>query len=201
MSNFQPEFLGTEFFWWIGRVEYINDPAQMGRVKVRIFGYHLQDTEKVPTDKLPWCYTIHPTTSAAHSGVGNSPTGLRVGSWVIGFFLDGRKGQYPAVFGTWHGIHASQDIPAGGGSGGAGSNAGGLPSDGLGSLPGDAALKSLSQFGSGGGTVPPNGTANFGKKTGALGVAGKPSLSRIYTSDGKSAMVNSAVARKFSRIY
>ena len=28
---------------WIGVVENIDDPLQLGRVKVRIFGYHTED--------------------------------------------------------------------------------------------------------------------------------------------------------------
>ena len=37
-------FMGRgNFVWWTGVVEDRNDPVQMGRVKVRCFGYHTED--------------------------------------------------------------------------------------------------------------------------------------------------------------
>lgn len=88
------------FNWFIGVVEDRDDPEQLGRVKVRVFGYHSDDKALLPTDDLPWCIPIHPITSAAVSGVGISPVGPLPGTWVIGFFLDGTDMQQPAFFGT-----------------------------------------------------------------------------------------------------
>ena len=34
--------------WWTGIVEDIIDPAQAGRVKVRIFGYHPPNETELP---------------------------------------------------------------------------------------------------------------------------------------------------------
>ena len=88
------------FNWWIGVVEDRQDPEQIGRCRVRIFGYHTDAKELLPTEDLPWCVPIQPITSAATSGLGSSPLGPVEGTWVIGFFLDGEDMQQPAMFGT-----------------------------------------------------------------------------------------------------
>ena len=88
------------FNWWIGVVEDRMDPEKMGRLKVRIFGYHTDNKVILPTKDLPWATPIQPITSAAISGIGLSPIGPIEGTWVIGFFLDGEDMQQPAVFGT-----------------------------------------------------------------------------------------------------
>lgn len=88
------------FIWWIGVVEDRNDPQQLGRVKIRIFGYHTDNKQLLPTSKLPWAWPIQPITSAAISGVGTTPLGCLPGTWVIGFFLDGEDMQVPAYWGT-----------------------------------------------------------------------------------------------------
>lgn len=93
--------LGSKgFTWFIGVVEDRNDPLKMGRVRVRCYGYHTEDKDKIPTEELPWAVMINPIDSASISGVGKSPTGIVEGSWVVGFFLDGEDAQDPAIFGT-----------------------------------------------------------------------------------------------------
>lgn len=90
------------FKWWFGIVENStddNDPA-LGRVKVRIFGYHSEDRKILPTAKLPWASVLQPTTSAAVNGMGQSGNGLKGGSFVVGFFADGNDAQQPIVIGT-----------------------------------------------------------------------------------------------------
>ena len=96
--------VGTEFIWFMGVVEDRNDPLQLGRVRVRIFGHHTGDTNELPPDHLPWAQPMQPITSAAISGVGTSPTGLVEGSWVVGFFMDGKDRQRPLVMGSLAGI-------------------------------------------------------------------------------------------------
>jgi hypothetical protein len=94
-------FIGRgEFTWWVGVVEDINDPIQIGRVRVRCYGYHTSDKGQIPTDQLPWAIPVNPVTGASISGVGESPTGLVQGSWVIGFFIDGERAQEPAILGS-----------------------------------------------------------------------------------------------------
>ena len=77
------------FIWWIGVVEDRMDPEKSGRVRVRIYGYHTDEKELLPTKDLPWAVPITPITSAAISGIGSAPLGPVEGTWVIGFFLDG----------------------------------------------------------------------------------------------------------------
>lgn len=98
-------FLGKEgFVWWHGVVEDVMDPLQLGRCRVRIFGFHSHNKVELPTVDLPWAYPMQPITSAALSGVGQSPTGLLVGSHVFGFFRDGEDAQDPIVIGSFGGI-------------------------------------------------------------------------------------------------
>ena len=88
------------FVWWVGVVEDRMDPLQMGRCRVRIFGYHNDDKLLLPTEDLPWAVPIQPIVSAAMSGIGITPVGVLPGTWVVGFFLDGDDAQQPAMFGT-----------------------------------------------------------------------------------------------------
>ena len=90
-----------EFSWWQGVVEDRDDPALMGRYRVRILGHHTQNKEKLPTAHLPWAIPMQPISSAAISGIGTSPTGLVEGSSVMGFFADGDEGQIPVIMGSF----------------------------------------------------------------------------------------------------
>lgn len=90
-----------EFSWWQGVVEDRDDPALMGRYRVRILGHHTQNKEKLPTEHLPWSIPLQPISSAAISGIGTSPTGLVEGSAVMGFFADGDEGQIPVIMGSF----------------------------------------------------------------------------------------------------
>ena len=96
--------VGSEFIWFMGTVEDRNDPLQLGRCRVRIFGHHSGSFEQLPPDDLPWAQPMQPITSAAVSGVGQSPTGLVEGSWVVGFFMDGSAKQHPMIMGSIAGI-------------------------------------------------------------------------------------------------
>jgi len=98
-------FMGKgDFVWWVGVVEDRNDPVQMGRVRVRCFGWHTDDKGSIPTDMLPWAMTVNGIQSASVSGLGNSPTGLVEGAWVVGFFMDGDRAQEPIVLGSLTGV-------------------------------------------------------------------------------------------------
>lgn len=94
-----PAFLGhQDFSWWLGTVVNADDKdAKLGRVKVNILGFHEPQTK--PED-LPWCIVMQPTTNPAVSGVGNSASQLKPGSFVMGFFLDYPDCQQPVVMGT-----------------------------------------------------------------------------------------------------
>lgn len=86
-------FIGLEgFIWWIGVVEDRQDPEQLGRVRVRCFGWHAEDKSLIPTDALPWAHPVMPT---------NSPNVYtpKEGDMVFGFFIDGTNAQNPAIIG------------------------------------------------------------------------------------------------------
>ena len=74
--------------WFYGRVEDVNDPDQSGRVAVRIYGIHTEDTVLLPTEMLPWGKVLMPASNASSVGLGWSPTGITVGADVMGFALD-----------------------------------------------------------------------------------------------------------------
>lgn len=94
-------FIGRgNFTWFVGVVEDINDPVQLGRVRVRCFGWHTDDKGQIPTEQLPWAIPVNPVTGASTSGIGEMPTGLMQGSWVVGFFIDGERAQEPAILGS-----------------------------------------------------------------------------------------------------
>jgi hypothetical protein len=95
---------GNGFYWWVGVVEDRKDPLYLGRCRVRIVGYHTSDKAELPTDDLPWSYPLQPITSAAISGVGQTPVGPVEGTWVLGFFRDGEDCQEPIMMGTLSGI-------------------------------------------------------------------------------------------------
>jgi GH24 family phage-related lysozyme (muramidase) len=88
---------------YIGVVEdrSTNDPYQIGRCKVRIFGLHTEDKTLLPTSNLPWAVPLGGTGSAGVDGIGNSPTGLVEGSWVaIQFAETDYFQQMPIIMGS-----------------------------------------------------------------------------------------------------
>jgi hypothetical protein len=99
--------LGEQFVWWYGVVEDRSDPLELGRVRVRCYGWHTDNKTDLPTVDLPWAQPIQPITSAAMGDIGTSPTGIVEGTWVVGFFADGEEAQRPIVMGTIAGIPTS----------------------------------------------------------------------------------------------
>ena len=98
-------FMGLDgFVWFVGVVENRNDPAKLGRVQVRCLGYHTEDLVDIPSEDLPWAHVMHPVTDPAMQGLGNSPTFLVEGSWVVGFFRDANEKQQPVIIGSLPGV-------------------------------------------------------------------------------------------------
>jgi hypothetical protein len=94
MSAAKKNFIGLEgFIWWIGVVEDRQDPEQLGRVRVRCFGWHTDQKELIPTDALPWAHPVIPV---------NNPNMYtpKEGDMVFGFFIDGNNAQNPAIMGV-----------------------------------------------------------------------------------------------------
>ena len=114
MSEQLSYFNGRDgFTWWIGVVEDRGDPKALGRVRVRVFGYHTDDKTKLPSYDLPWAFCIQPANSASAGGVGSSPNGPIEGTWVIGFWRDPDFFQEPMVFGTIPGANSASNAPVG----------------------------------------------------------------------------------------
>ena len=98
-------FMGMDgFVWFTGVVEDRNDPSKLGRVRVRCLGLHTESLIDLPTADLPWAHVMHPTTDPSMQGLGNTPSFLVEGSWVIGFFLDAVEKQQPLIMGSLPGI-------------------------------------------------------------------------------------------------
>jgi len=97
-------FMGEEFVWFTGVVEDRNDPLKLGRCKVRCLGWHPEAKDAVSTESLPWSHPIAPITSASMNGIGQTPIGPVEGTWVVGFFRDGKSAQEPVIMGTMGGI-------------------------------------------------------------------------------------------------
>jgi hypothetical protein len=86
------------YIWWIGVVENVFDPLKLGRLQVRIIGWHTDDLNAIPSDSLPWAQTVLPLSDT------NKSIDAMPGDWVTGFFLDGTNGQKPVVTGSLNGI-------------------------------------------------------------------------------------------------
>jgi hypothetical protein len=102
------EVLGNEFTWWMGVVEDRDDPLKLGRCRVRIYHWYTDDTALLPTDKLPWAQPMCPITNGATQNIGETPLGIQVGTWVVGFFMDGKLAQKPMIMGTIAGIPGAE---------------------------------------------------------------------------------------------
>lgn len=86
----------TDFYY--GIVEYINDPAQLGRVKVRIPVLHRQDV--ITTDNLPWAWPCVPFGGGPGFGTFMVPP---EGSTVFVLFIHGETGNVPVYMGMAYG--------------------------------------------------------------------------------------------------
>ena len=112
MSNFIVQnFAGSDGAkWFIGVVEDRNDPLQMGRLRVRIHGAHVDDKSLIPTSELPWAMPVMPLTGGGVSGVG-STVDVMIGACVVGFWLDWPDCQMPAIWGTFPQIEGTPGAP------------------------------------------------------------------------------------------
>jgi hypothetical protein len=102
MQGATKNFIGLEgFVWWLGVVEDRQDPEQLGRVRVRCFGWHTADKKMIPTDSLPWAHPVIPV---------NSPQAYtpKEGDMVFGFFVDGVNAQNPMIMGILPGKPAAK---------------------------------------------------------------------------------------------
>ena len=100
-------FMGlNDFVWFMGVVENRNDPLNLGRVQVRIFGWHTDNKSEIPTKDLPWAQPIIPTN------VSHSSATIKEGQYVVGFFSDSFSAQAPVIMGTLPGVPDTSPQPA-----------------------------------------------------------------------------------------
>ena len=116
----------TEHFqWFIARVIDNNDPEKLGRMKIRVIHDQTGElakkvkTKGISDDELLWAWPISAVQSASLAwekideleeyavpdwitAVGLSPTGIAIGTYVFGFYLDGHEANHPMIFGTYH---------------------------------------------------------------------------------------------------
>ena len=85
-----------------GIVEDRNDPLKIGRVRVRVHGYHTDNKGDIATPDLPWSHVIMPASTAGLGGFGNQHN-LVEGTTVFGFFRDGDMQDF-VVLGVQQGI-------------------------------------------------------------------------------------------------
>ena len=93
--------------FYTGVVENRDDPLRLGRCQVRIVGLHTEDKSILPSSDLPWAYPMQPINSASINGIGWTPTGPVLGTWVMIIFRDDDQ-QYPVMIGTIGGIPQSK---------------------------------------------------------------------------------------------
>jgi hypothetical protein len=93
-------FIGKDgFVWFVGVVEERADPLGLGRCKLRIFGWHTDNTSELPTADLPWAVPMLPINNS------RSFSAPRLGDWVVGFFMDVASGQAPVMMGVLSGLN------------------------------------------------------------------------------------------------
>lgn len=93
------DYYGDETRWFMGIVVSVNDPLELGRLKVRIFGVHDANTSDISEGDLPWAQVVVPITEGGSSGIGTN-TGIKEQAQVYGIFLDGKNSQLPLVVGS-----------------------------------------------------------------------------------------------------
>lgn len=89
----------TPFF---GVVESVDDPLKNGRYQVRVYGFNTANKGILPTENLKWFQSVI-SNSAAMGGLGQSPTGFKVGTFVLGNYIDADK-QDGIILGAINGL-------------------------------------------------------------------------------------------------
>lgn len=85
-------------FLYHGKIESIDDPAELHRMQVRVFELHENDETKIPSSSLPWFQPLFSINAA------NSASAPNVGDWVLVYFPDPNSTQFGYVMGVLPGI-------------------------------------------------------------------------------------------------
>jgi GH24 family phage-related lysozyme (muramidase) len=100
MTLISKYFAGEDFQgFWIGVVESRQDPAELGRVKVRIFGVHNPSLQEIPSDDLPWVPILQGMNGKQFSTPKESDV-------AFGIWLDSSK-QQPLMLGIIPGFETN----------------------------------------------------------------------------------------------
>ena len=92
----QKDFAGlNNFVWFTGVVANNQDKAQVGRIRVRIIGWHNENKNLQPDEELPWAQVLLPVNASRTISL------PKPGEWVFGFFQDGNNGQMPVIVGVY----------------------------------------------------------------------------------------------------
>lgn len=104
MYNSTPGLDGN-YYSFVAVVENINDPDNLGRVRVRCLGRDSHDLSLQPSVNLPWCLVVHScNASKMHHDI-------RPEDWVTGYFMDGAAMQRPLITGVIPGIKRAEASP------------------------------------------------------------------------------------------
>lgn len=87
------------FVWWVGVVEDRMDPLHLGRARVRVYAWHSENKNMIPTENLPWAHVMHPI-----NGTHGPVVPPKEGTCVMGFFMDGKEAEHPVIMGIFNGI-------------------------------------------------------------------------------------------------
>ena len=93
------DYYGDQTRWFIGTVVSLEDPEQLGRIRVRIYGIHSENKTDISDADLPWAQVVMPIGEGGTKGLGNN-LGIQVDSLAFGIFLDGANSQLPLVVGS-----------------------------------------------------------------------------------------------------
>ena len=95
MMKTRKNFPGKDgFVWWTGVVEGRKDPLKTGRVQIRIFGWHSDNKNMVPSGELLWAQPV------MASNVHDRTSVPKEGEVLFGFFMDGEDAQFPFYLGV-----------------------------------------------------------------------------------------------------
>jgi len=130
---------GDNFKWFVARISNIMDPEYLGRVQIRVLHDQTgelgkkKSTHGVVNEDLLWAWPLSGIQSSSLNwrklteenagleefntpdwidAVGISPTGIAVGTYVFGFYLDAFEENIPIIFGTYHKMSIYPEPPS-----------------------------------------------------------------------------------------